>query len=177
MGVELRPIAIRNRSDIEHGIAAFARVPDGGLVVTVSGLTIVHRELIGALMVQYRLPAIYPYRYFVRVGGLVSYGPNFNEQFRGAAGYVDRILKDEKPADLPAGADQVRACDQPQNRQGARPHGLAGGACTGRSRHRMTCEVEAASNKPLERRATRIRSLAAAHWRRSAHHAGQGVSG
>jgi putative ABC transport system substrate-binding protein len=72
--------------------------------VTVSGLTIVHRTLISTLITQRRLPAVYPFRYFVTAGGLVSYGPDFNEQFRDAAGYVDRILKGEKPADLPVQA-------------------------------------------------------------------------
>jgi len=101
LGIELKPIGIRNAPEIERGIAAFARGSDGGLVVTVSGLTLLHRGLISTLTARHRLPAVYPYRYFVTGGGLVSYGPNFNDQFRGAAGYVDRILKGEKPADLP----------------------------------------------------------------------------
>jgi len=104
LGMELKPIGIRNAPDIESGIAAFGRGPDSGLVVTVSGLTILHRGLIGVVTTRNQLPAIYPYSYFVKAGGLASYGPNFNEQFRGAAGYVDRILKGEKPANLPVQA-------------------------------------------------------------------------
>ena len=104
LGIELKPIGIRNASDIERGLAAFASAPDGGLVVTVSGLVIQNRRLISTLMERHRLPAVYAYRFFVTGGGLMSYGPNFNEQFRGAAGYVDRILKGEKPADLPVQA-------------------------------------------------------------------------
>ncbi len=102
--MELKPIGVRNASDIESGVVAFARVPNSGLVVTTSGLTIVHRALISALTARHRLPAIYPYSYFVTSGGLASYGPNLTKQFRGAARYVDRILKGEKLADLPVQA-------------------------------------------------------------------------
>ena len=101
LGIELKPIGISSAGDIERGIAAFASGRNGGLVVTVSGLTIVHRTLISTLIARHRLPAVYPFRYFVTAGGLVSYGPDFNEQFRDAAGYVDRILRGESPADLP----------------------------------------------------------------------------
>ena len=104
LGMDLRPIGIRNGPDIERGVTAFASGPGGGLIVTVSGITILHRGLISSLMARHRLPAVYAYRYFVMAGGLMSYGPDFNEQFRGAAGYVDRILKGEKPADLPVQA-------------------------------------------------------------------------
>jgi putative ABC transport system substrate-binding protein len=104
LGVELRPIGVRDVSDIERGVAAFARGPNGGLIVTVSALTILHRDLISTLAARHRLPAIYPFRYFVTAGGLVSYGPDLNDQFRRAAGYVDRILKGENPADLPVQA-------------------------------------------------------------------------
>ena len=100
----MRPIGIRNGPDIERGVTAFASGPGGGLIVTVSGITILHRGLISSLAARHRLPAVYTYRYFVMAGGLMSYGPDFNEQFRGAAGYVDRILKGEKPADLPVQA-------------------------------------------------------------------------
>ena len=104
LGIELKPIGIRNADDIERGVAAFAGGPTSGLVVTVSAPIIINRGLISTLMGRHRLPAVYAYRYFVTAGGLMSYGPNFNEQFRGAASYVDRILKGEKPADLPVQA-------------------------------------------------------------------------
>jgi ABC-type uncharacterized transport system substrate-binding protein len=104
LGMELRPIGVRDAPDIERGLAAFARGPNGGLIVTVAGVTILHRDLISTLAARHRLPAIYPFRYFVTAGGLVSYGPELNDQFRRAAGYVDRILKGEKPANLPVQA-------------------------------------------------------------------------
>ena len=86
---------------MESAIAAFARSPNSGLIVTGSALTVVRRDLIIALAARYRLPTVYYDRYFVSAGGLISYGSNNIEQFRLAAGYVDRILKGEKPADLP----------------------------------------------------------------------------
>ncbi|MET0630235.1 MAG: ABC transporter substrate-binding protein [Xanthobacteraceae bacterium] len=102
--VELSPINAGDPADIERAVAAFAREPDGGLIVVVSSWATVHRDLIIALAAKHRLPAIYPYRYFVAGGGLVSYGPDLIDQYRRAAGYVDRILKGEKPADLPVQA-------------------------------------------------------------------------
>ena len=106
-------------------MAAFARNPNGGLIVTASALAAVHRELIIALAARHKLPAVYYQRNYAAAGGLISYGPDFIEQYRQAAGYVDRILKGEKPADLPgASADQVRAGHQPQDRQGARHRNL-----------------------------------------------------
>jgi putative ABC transport system substrate-binding protein len=104
LGIELRPIAIRDEADIERSIAAFAREPKGGMIVTVSSLAIQNRRVIGTLAARHQLPAVYPFRYFVTSGGLMSYGPDLNDQFRRAAGYVDRILKGEKPADLPVQA-------------------------------------------------------------------------
>jgi putative ABC transport system substrate-binding protein len=86
---------------MERGITDFARQPNGGLVILPQGLAIVRRERVIALAEQYRLPAIYPFRYFASGGGLMSYGPDAVDQYRHAAGYVDRILKGEKPADLP----------------------------------------------------------------------------
>ena len=86
---------------VESALAAFARNPNSGLIVTGSALTVVRRDLIIALAARYRLPAVYYDRYFISAGGLISYGSNNVEQFRLAAGYVDRILKGEKPADLP----------------------------------------------------------------------------
>jgi putative tryptophan/tyrosine transport system substrate-binding protein len=101
-GMELRPIQVRDAPEIERSIAAFAGGgPNGGLVVTPSGLTILHRDLISTLTARHQLPTVYPYRYFVAGGGLASYGPDVNDQYRRAAGYVDRILKGARPADLP----------------------------------------------------------------------------
>jgi putative tryptophan/tyrosine transport system substrate-binding protein len=96
--------ATRDAPEIERAIAAFARSSNGGLVVTQSALTAVHRDLIVTLAARYKLPAVYFQRSFVAGGGLVSYGPDFVDQYRRAATYVDRILKGEKPADLPVQA-------------------------------------------------------------------------
>jgi putative ABC transport system substrate-binding protein len=104
LGVELRPIEARDAGEIERAITAFAQEPNGGLVVTGSSAATSHRNPIVALAAQHRLPAVYFARYFVTAGGLVSYGPDYVDQFRRAAGYVDRILKGEKPADLPVQA-------------------------------------------------------------------------
>jgi putative tryptophan/tyrosine transport system substrate-binding protein len=103
-GVELKPIELRGAAEIERATTAFARSPDGGLIVGVSTLSLIHRELIVSLAAQHRLPAVYPHRSFVTGGGLIAYGPDVGGQFRRAAGYVDRILKGEKPADLPVQA-------------------------------------------------------------------------
>ena len=103
-GVELKPVDIRDRSAIERALASFARSPNGGLIVTVTPAAAVHRHLIITLAARHRLPAVYGYRYFVMDGGLISYGPDTIDQYRQAAGYVDRILKGEKPADLPVQA-------------------------------------------------------------------------
>ena len=102
-GVELSPIGVRDTSEIERGVKAFAQEPNGGLIVT-SGSTAVHRDLIIALAARHRLPAVYPFRYYPIGGGLISYGPNTIKPFQGVADYVDRILKGEKPADLPVQA-------------------------------------------------------------------------
>jgi putative ABC transport system substrate-binding protein len=103
-GVEVSPVDVRVKSDMERAIAAFARTPNGGLIITPDPAAIAHREVIIALASQYRLPAIYPFRYFAAEGGLISYGPNAIEQFRRAASYADRILKGEKPGNLPVQA-------------------------------------------------------------------------
>jgi putative ABC transport system substrate-binding protein len=101
-GVELSPIDVRDGGEIERAITQFARGPNNGLIVpTSTGLAAGHRDLIIALAARHRLPTVYPYRYYVSSGGLISYGPDTIDQFRRAAGYVDRILKGEKPADLP----------------------------------------------------------------------------
>ena len=104
VGVDVKPVNVRDPAEIERVVATFARSPNGGLIVTGSALTTVHRNLIITLAAQHRLPAIYPQRSFVTGGGLISYGPNFVDMHRQAAGYVDRILKGEKPADLPVQA-------------------------------------------------------------------------
>jgi putative ABC transport system substrate-binding protein len=100
-GVELTPIDVRDAGEIERAITEFAHGPNNGLIVSTSAGGAVHRELIIALAARHRLPAVYPYRYHASSGGLISYGPDTIDQFRRAAGYVDRILKGEKPADLP----------------------------------------------------------------------------
>jgi putative ABC transport system substrate-binding protein len=103
LGIEVSPIGMRDAVDIERGVAGFAHSANGGLIVN-AGRAINYRELIIALAAQHRLPAVYPSRYYATGGGLISYGPDLVDQFRRAAGYVDRILKGEKPADLPVQA-------------------------------------------------------------------------
>ena len=103
-GVELRPVDLRDAAEIERAITAFARSSNGGLVVTSSALAIIHRNLIVTLAARFKLPAIYTNRIFVTGGGLISYGPDRIDQYKRAAAYVDRILKGEKPGDLPVQA-------------------------------------------------------------------------
>ena len=95
---------MRDAGEIERAVAAFARSPNGGLIATAGAAPILHRDLIVRLAARHKLPAIYYERLFVAAGGLISYGPDFVDQYRRAAGYVDRILKGEKPADLPVQA-------------------------------------------------------------------------
>src|SRR5262249_55928090 len=97
-------IDVRDAGEIERAVTAFARGPNGGLIVTGSAMSLVHRQPIIAVAARHRLPAVYPLRYYVPAGGLLSYGPDSIDQFRRAAGYVDRILRGEKPADLPVQA-------------------------------------------------------------------------
>jgi putative ABC transport system substrate-binding protein len=104
LGVEVSPIGVRDAGEIEGAVATFARSANGGLVFTASALASVPRDLIVGLAARYKLPAVYPYRYMVTGGGLISYGPDLVDQFRLAASYVDRILKGEKAADLPVQA-------------------------------------------------------------------------
>jgi ABC-type uncharacterized transport system substrate-binding protein len=104
VGVEVTPVNVRDAGDIERDVAAFARVPNGGLIVTGSALAVVHRNLIIMLAARHKLPAVYSNRFYVTGGGLISYGPDLVDQFRRAAVYVDRILRGEKPADLPVQA-------------------------------------------------------------------------
>jgi putative tryptophan/tyrosine transport system substrate-binding protein len=103
LGVELTPVGVRDADEIERGVSAFARSGNGGLVVTGGG-TGARRDLIIELASRLRLPAIYPFQYFAADGGLISYGPDTIDVLHRAAGYVDRILKGEKPADLPVQA-------------------------------------------------------------------------
>ena len=104
LGIEMSPIGVRDASEIEGAVTAFAREPNGGLIVLASPLPIVQRKLIIALAARHRLPAVYGLRFFVVDGGLISYGPDSVEPYRRAAGYVDRILEGEKPGDLPVQA-------------------------------------------------------------------------
>jgi len=104
LGVEVSPFNVRDAGEIERTITAFSHSSNGGLIVTGSALAVVHRELIIALAARNKLPAVYFERLFVTRGGLVSYGPDLLDQFRRAAVYVDRILRGEKPADLPVQA-------------------------------------------------------------------------
>jgi putative ABC transport system substrate-binding protein len=103
-GVDLTPMNVRDATEIERAIANFAQTSNGGVIVTGSALAAAHRDLLVALMAQHKLPAIYNDRLFVAAGGLISYGSDNIDQYRAAAGYVDRILKGEKPADLPVQA-------------------------------------------------------------------------
>jgi putative ABC transport system substrate-binding protein len=102
--IELRPVDVRDAGEIERGVTAFASGSNGGLIVASSPSAAVHRDLIIGLAARYRLPAVYSFRYYVISGGLIAYGPDPNDPFRSAAGYLDRILKGEKPADLPVQA-------------------------------------------------------------------------
>src|SRR6516164_7189479 len=104
VGVEVIPINLGDVAEIKREVAAFAQSANGGLISTASALSAVHRDLIIALAAQHKLPAVYQERNYVAAGGLISYGPNFVDQFRRAASYVDRILKGERPADLPVQA-------------------------------------------------------------------------
>jgi putative ABC transport system substrate-binding protein len=104
LGVELSPVGLRDPGEIERGVAAFARSGNGGMILTAGNWGIEHRDLIIALAARHRLPAVYPYRLHVAAGGLMSYATDSTEPFRRAAGYIDRILKGEKPADLPVQA-------------------------------------------------------------------------
>jgi len=103
-GVEASAVNVENAAELEREVTTFARSPNGGLIVTGSAMAVHHRDLIVTLAARYKLPTVYFGRLFVVAGGLISYGPDFLDQFRRAAGYVDRILKGEKPADLPVQA-------------------------------------------------------------------------
>ena len=104
LGIELVPAPVENAADIEHAIKSFAGVPNGGLVLPPDSTTLTNRDLILSLAARHRLPAVYPFRFFAVAGGLMSYGIDQVDQWRRAAGYVDRILRGEKPGDLPVQA-------------------------------------------------------------------------
>jgi putative tryptophan/tyrosine transport system substrate-binding protein len=104
LGLELSPIGVRDAGEMERAVAAFSRSPNSGMIVTGSAQAAVHRDLIVTLAARHKLPAVYVARFFVTAGGLISYGPDFLDEHRRAAGYVDRILKGEKAADLPVQA-------------------------------------------------------------------------
>jgi len=101
VGIDVSPINAHNADEMERAVTAFARTPNGGMVVTAGGSSIVHRKLIISLAARHKLPAVYYRRLYVADGGLISYGPDYIDHYRRAAGYVDRILKGEKPSDLP----------------------------------------------------------------------------
>ncbi|MBL8661541.1 MAG: ABC transporter substrate-binding protein [Candidatus Odyssella sp.] len=104
LGIDVSPVNLRDAGEIERAISAFAGVPNGAMIVTASGPAGIHRNLILALAARHRLPATYAFRSFVTLGGLISYGPDLTDQYRRAAGYVDRILRGAKPGDLPVQA-------------------------------------------------------------------------
>ena len=134
LGIDVTPIGLRDAAEIERGIGEFAARSNGGLIITPTGLAIVHRALIIALAERYRLPAVYPFRFFVSDGGLISYGPDAVDQYRRAAGYVDRILKGEKPAGLPV--EQSTKVALVINLKTAKALGLDGAADAARARRR-----------------------------------------
>ena len=129
LGVELSPVDVRDAGEIERAVTAFARSPNGGLIVTASALATRHRDLIIALAARHRLPAVYSYRYFVAAGGLISYGPDSARPVP-TRGRLCRSHPQGREAgrSAGAGANQIRAGDQPQDRQGARPRHAADGA-------------------------------------------------
>jgi putative ABC transport system substrate-binding protein len=104
LGVELHPIDVRDPAGIERAVTAFAGVPNGGLIIAGAPSVSAHRQLIIGLAARHQLPAVYPLPYLTRSGGLIAYGPDIVDSYRRAANYVDRILKGEKPADLPVQA-------------------------------------------------------------------------
>jgi putative tryptophan/tyrosine transport system substrate-binding protein len=104
LSVEPKPVALTNAGEIERAVSAFANTPNGGLIIVVSAAGLTYRQLILELAARYQLPAVYPYRVFVSSGGLIAYGADIAGLYRRAAAYVDRILKGEKPSDLPVQA-------------------------------------------------------------------------
>ena len=138
LGVELRAVNVRDADEIERSIAGFAQGSNGGLVVTGSAAAAAHRDLIVTLAARHRLPAVYNARLYGEIGGLVCYGADFLDQFRRAAGYVDRILKGEKPADLPVQAPtKYELVIKSKDRQGTRPRRAVVAACPRRRGDRI----------------------------------------
>ena len=135
--VEVSPIPVHDASKIERDVGDFARVPGGGLVVTSGPGPQRHRDLIVRLAAQYKLPTVYPEHFYVAAGGLISYGVDYLDQCRRAAGYVDRILKGDKPADLPVQAPTKLNAIHSQDRQGARPRRATDAARTRRRGDRI----------------------------------------
>ena len=126
LGVEISPINVRDVAEMDRGATAFARSRNGGVIVSASGMAQQQRHQIVALVARHGLPAVYFNGVFVKAGGLMSFGLDFVDQYRRAAGYVDRILKGESPADLPIQMPlKYQIIDQPQGRQGTRPHRAA----------------------------------------------------
>lgn len=123
LGVDASPVNSRDAGEVERGISEFASKPNGGLIIAPNKFALVNRELIITLAARYKLPTVYPFRYFVDGGGLISYGPDSVDQYRRAAGYVDRILKGEKPSDLPV--EQSTKVVLAINLKAARALGLA----------------------------------------------------
>ena len=166
VGMELTPIGVRDANEIERGLSAFARGGSGGLIAAVGASVIIHRDLIIAHAVRHRLPAVYPYRYFVAGGGLISYGPDLNSLYRQAAGYVDRILKGEKPGDLPVQAPtRYELVINLQDCEDARAQRTTDAARPRRRGHRMrrrefiTLLGGAAAAWPLAARAQRAQKM------------------
>jgi ABC transporter substrate binding protein len=131
LGVELIPIGVRDAGEIERAVTTFARSPNGGLIVTGSAPAAIHRDLIVTLAARHKLPAVYYGRFFGTAGGLISYGPDLVDQHRRAAGYVDRILKGEKPGDLPVQAHGLSRARHHSVRRGPNFHADNGRAGRG----------------------------------------------
>ena len=143
-GIEISALNVRDATEIERAMAAFARTPNSGLIVVASSMAQQQRGPIVSLVAQLKLPAVYFNRTFVSAGGLMSYGVDFVDQYRRAAGYVDRILKGEKPGDLPIQAPmKYQTGDQHEDRQGARPHRAADRARPRRRGDRIAEKVSA----------------------------------
>ena len=139
LGIELTPINVTDMGEIERSLAAFARAPNGGMIVTGSFLTAVHRKPIVALAARYKLPAVYFGRYVVEEGGLLSYGPDYTDGYRKAADYVDRILRGAKPGELPGtSTQQVRVGYQCEDRESLAPRNIPDPLCDRRRCDRIT---------------------------------------
>jgi putative ABC transport system substrate-binding protein len=143
LSVELRAVNVRDAAEIERALTAFAQTPNGGLIVSATPAAVINRDLIIGLAARHRLPAVYSVRLFVDAGGLISYGPDFLDQHRRAAGYVDRILKGAKPADLPVQAPPSTSWSSTSRppRRSASPCRTACWYAPTRSSSRFACDV------------------------------------